>query len=274
MNKNIQVFLSINQNNTPHSNYLDWCEGNFFNLHKVTKMYEYSATNFHEGKRSNNFAIGVSSIILDFDDGLTLNSAKKLFEEYIALIITTKSHLKNKNGLVSDRFRVILPLNYSIIDTNYYMSIMAKIVRFFKSDKACTDAARYYYPNKDQITYYSKGTKFFNPSRFDDFSKREKEIIYRKDIQLNKSSQKYESEIYRVDLNKFRNNQITYYLNGDKRIDTLSSVVENINEDVQCHCFMNPKHEDKNPSCRIYQNEKNTYIKCFACNFDGIIYKE
>ena len=48
-------------------------------------------------------------LILDIDDGLSLNEAKELFKEFKYLIATTKSHQIEKKGLKCDRFRVILP---------------------------------------------------------------------------------------------------------------------------------------------------------------------
>jgi len=47
-------------------------------------------------------------LILDIDDGLTITEAKEIFKSYKYLIATTKSHQKDKKGLVCDRFRIIL----------------------------------------------------------------------------------------------------------------------------------------------------------------------
>lgn len=264
--------LSINEDNTPHSNNMKWSTGNWLNLYKVTKNFEYSSTNFRTNKRSNQFAIGVSSIILDFDENVSLDEAKNIFSEFHSLIVTTKSHKKKKQGIVCDRFRVILPLNYSIIDMSYYMNLMKIIVRHFKADLACTDAARYYSPNAYQKTYYSQGNKFFDVRKFEKNYRAEQTMPYSSSINakicLNKTQ--------KIDLSKLLKHQITYYQYGRKTIDTLNDILNNENhlEYIKCHCFLNPSHEDNNPSCVIYLNHKNIFIKCFACDLEHLIEKE
>lgn len=272
MSEYIHMTISINQNNTLHSNKLQWSEGNWFDLYKVTKLYEYSATNFVNGKRNNKFAKGISTIILDFDEDVSLDEAINIFREHVSLIVTTKSHQKDKHGLVCDRFRVILPLQYSIIDIEYYMQLMQTIVRYYKSDKACTDAARYYSPNPNQKTYYSSGTKYFDISKFEEMIEK-KEDVFDDTPSFNTYPEKYRSINLekKIDLTSFMNEQIIYYQNGLKSINTLTQIIKSKHKlsQLKCHCFLNPRHEDKNPSCVLYLNDKNIYAKCFSCNLDA-----
>src|SRR5690606_11197139 len=48
------------------------------------------------------------AIALDFDKEYTLKQAKEDFSKFQCIIATTKSHRKEKNGEVHDRFRVIV----------------------------------------------------------------------------------------------------------------------------------------------------------------------
>lgn len=48
-------------------------------------------------------------LILDVDDGLTIQEAMSKFKDFTYLIATTKSHQVDKKGLKCDRFRIILP---------------------------------------------------------------------------------------------------------------------------------------------------------------------
>lgn len=47
-------------------------------------------------------------LILDIDDSLSIEEAKSIFKPYKYFLYTTKSHQKEKKGVVCDRFRVIL----------------------------------------------------------------------------------------------------------------------------------------------------------------------
>ena len=59
-------------------------------------------------------------LILDVDDGLTINEAKKIFRKCKYLIATTKSHQMDKKGLKCDRFRIILPAVNIPIGDEYF----------------------------------------------------------------------------------------------------------------------------------------------------------
>lgn len=265
------IEISINENETPHSIFTKWSLGKWTDLYKVTKKFEYSSINFTNGKRDEKSAKGISSIILDFDENFSLAEAISTFSKYISLIVTTKSHQKDKHGLICDRFRVILPLPYSIINIEYYKKLMYEIVRFYNSDKACTDAARYYSPNENQEVYYSKSINYFELSRFEKIFEEKKISVLSSDNQ-----QKPNKLITTNDeLVSLFNQKVIYYINGNKTVNTLDEIISNRFNRIKlkCHCFINSSHEDINPSCAIYINETNIYIKCFACNIKKIIIK-
>lgn len=83
----------------------------FNQLHRMisSDYRQYSPFRFIGGKkisdRWNNSEQNL--LILDIDDGLTIDEAKNMFMRYKYLIATTKSHQKEKKGKVCDRFRVI-----------------------------------------------------------------------------------------------------------------------------------------------------------------------
>ena len=84
----------------------------FKKLHDILKSdyRQYSPFEFIGGiKKSENWNNDSQNLlILDVDDGLTIQEAKETFKEYKYLIATTKSHQVDKKGLKCDRFRVIL----------------------------------------------------------------------------------------------------------------------------------------------------------------------
>lgn len=86
----------------------------FSNLYKICSIsnIQYSPYMFvNDGLRHNrNWNNDKQNLLIfDIDDGMSIDEAKYKFRKFTYLIVTTKSHQKNKKGKVCDRFRVILP---------------------------------------------------------------------------------------------------------------------------------------------------------------------
>lgn len=270
------INISVNDTNYSHAESMAWSSGKWNDLHKVTEKYEYSAIYFVDEKRHKASAKGASTIILDFDDGMSLKEAYMLFAEYRALIVTTKSHQKDKHGLTCDRFRVIFPLVYSIIDMNYYEELMREIISFYKSDRACSDSARYYSPNNDQIVHYTKGHQMFDAIAFADKSSQSRDVP--SEGKANKTyvvkSNETQNGIKRIGLKTLMTTKVYYYTNKGKQSAELSVLCNTLSvseKTISCHCFLNEEHEDNNPSCFIRRYEKGLYAKCMSCLTDGFI---
>lgn len=269
------VSLSVNTTNEAHANRLTWAKGEWYELYRVTMAHEYSAANFKGGKRNNSSAKGVSIVILDFDEGLSLKQGIELFSSCKSLTVTTKSHQVDKHGIVTDRFRVILPLDRSITDMTYYCKLMKIITRYFNSDIACSDPARYYSPNPKQLVHYSSSEAYFDIEKFDSMIEENIETIHSSKVTHKKIVRSVTST--RVELSDFLGDTINYYINSIKNSDTLENFIKKIkvsNKATSCHCFLNKQHRDNNPSCFIYKNHNSIYAKCVACGFDGILYEE
>ncbi|RLA82647.1 MAG: hypothetical protein DRG78_06575 [Epsilonproteobacteria bacterium] len=271
------IDLSINITNSPHASSMVWASGEWNNTHKITKSFEYSAGYSPTGNRNNKSVKGVEAVILDFDDGIFFEEGIEVFNQYRSLCITTKSHQKNKNGLISDRFRVILPLDICIIDMKYYTRLMKVITRYYKSDIACTDSARYYSPSSNQLVHYSKSSNHFDIEKFDkliNYSEAKAQIHIKHPLS-NEQLKKKATSSQQIDLTAVLNVNVNYYEYGVHKNDTLNYIIdskETSNMAIKCRCFLNDKHEDKNPSCFIYINETTVYAKCMSCNRDGILY--
>jgi len=62
------------------------------------------------GHRAEKYIIqGQNMIAFDIDEGMDLDVAFNAIEEYQYILYTTKRHRKDKNGLVCDRYRIVLP---------------------------------------------------------------------------------------------------------------------------------------------------------------------
>lgn len=112
-----------------------------------------------DGVRKGSGFLSSNICALDFDDGeMTLGQAVKSFCDMKHIIATTKSHQLSKNGGPPvDRFRVVLFWECKITDKDTYLHNMRKVFDKFPCDKACKDAARFFYPCKDIISVETEG---------------------------------------------------------------------------------------------------------------------
>jgi hypothetical protein len=125
----------------------------------------YAPIEFKGGKRNNESTAPLSNIIvLDVDDGMSMDYAKELFAEHYAIIAPTRNHGKEKGGVINDRFRVILLADKYITTTpEIYKEFMQNIARYYsvKIDDKCFDKAHIYYSNPtDEVWFGSCEKKF------------------------------------------------------------------------------------------------------------------
>lgn len=126
----------------------------------------YSPTQFNEHKRkSANFMGFADFLVLDFDEGWDIYH-ENLFNKYIGYKVPTKSHMKEKNGIICERYRVLLLLDTPIM-LNYqeYKRLYKHIMRDLNlnSDSSCVDACRFYYSAQQDVKncIQLQGTKCF-----------------------------------------------------------------------------------------------------------------
>lgn len=141
----------------------------------------YSANSFKDGYRCAKNSLNAWNILIfDFDNDddqniLKAKDALLLLSDYYALVITTKSHNKEKSGKSArERYRVIMPLQNILKPVNTdYQSIMLKIAQSLKITDfidlpALQDKARFYFSSpKTSVYKYSSGEKFVNWEQFD-----------------------------------------------------------------------------------------------------------
>ncbi|CAB4200239.1 AAA domain containing protein [uncultured Caudovirales phage] len=133
---------------------------NLEELAKLATQKDYSLGVFEKGHRKADSFLKTEAIALDIDDGMTLDQAKKEFADYAHIILPTKSHRKEKNGKVADRFRVILPLEKPITDADtYYATWQALKDRYPAIDPACKDPSRMWYKSERVESLKAQGKK-------------------------------------------------------------------------------------------------------------------
>lgn len=119
---------------------------------------------FSERKRLLKNLSRIDLLVLDVDDGCTLDQAKEKFKEFKHIIATSKSHQKEKNGVICDRFRVVLFLSEPVATDDYFKATWSRASRLFPFiDPACKDSSRFFYPSPG-ITSINRTGRVFDIS--------------------------------------------------------------------------------------------------------------
>lgn len=81
-------------------------------------------------------------IILDIDDGISIHKIQSMFKKYTYIIGTTKSHMKDKKGIVCERFRMIIPcINIPTDDDVYFRTL--ELIAPFNDEQTLTKTASF-----------------------------------------------------------------------------------------------------------------------------------
>lgn len=138
--------------------------------------HNYSTGVFKDNRRNKANFLKAECIALDVDnddpeDNYTIQGAKDLFKDYRHVIMPSKSHQKEKNGRVADRFRVILFLETAITDAKDFTATWVELLNYYPAaDRACKDASRFYYPSPKAFSVVDTGkswpvTRYVEPER-------------------------------------------------------------------------------------------------------------
>jgi hypothetical protein len=127
-------------------------------LERAITKHCWSPILLRGGNRLEKNFLGSYICALDFDAPYTpLACAIEEFKDFSHIIATTKSHQKPKNGVVCDRYRVVLWWERLITDLAEYKYNLAKQIDNYYSDKACSDGARFFFPCVDIISSNGNG---------------------------------------------------------------------------------------------------------------------
>lgn len=111
----------------------------FSDLHQLMCADGYHWANHHfkkEHRAEENVIAGFNAIVLDVDEGTSLDLAHELLKDYTFLSHTTKRHQTEGHG---DRYRIILPINYTLeLDNEEYKEFMRGVFAWlpFKTDES------------------------------------------------------------------------------------------------------------------------------------------
>ena len=115
----------------------------FDQLHKLTQAdgFHWVAHHLKEGHRTEeNCVEGCNMLVFDVDGTIPMSAAKQLLKDYTYLMYTTKRHTPDVN-----RFRIIMPLNYTLqLDAKDYKEFIKNVFEWlpFQVDEQTGQRAR------------------------------------------------------------------------------------------------------------------------------------
>ena len=128
---------------------------------KKEKVQSFVLAHFDGTRSKNNIIREYSIVAFDIDDGTTLKDAFRIFSDFTYVIYTTKSHQKEKNGEICDRFRIVLPTKYIFNCSNdQYKSMMenlADAVGLTIYDTSTLQPYRLWFTNENGNRYINEG---------------------------------------------------------------------------------------------------------------------
>src|SRR5690606_36016887 len=126
----------------------------------------YSVRHFKYNRRKSKNAQKTNLVILDIDEPQIkypdLNSRKEKLQTFNHIVSTTKSHQKEKNGVICDRYRTIFICNEFIKDARLYKRQVLDTAEYFglKCDERCVDLGRFFFKSREIVSHNFSGISF------------------------------------------------------------------------------------------------------------------
>ena len=228
----------------------------FEQLHRmVSSDYrQYSPFFFKDGtKKSENWNNENQNIlILDIDDGLTIDKAKEIFKGFKYFICTTKSHQKEKKGLVCDIFRIILPIINNPIGDDYF-SYMRNLEKMFSFIDVQVNTKTGAFLGFAKCEYWYNNGDLFDMDILRPVSIKKVEKIINKQMPFNEADIALES------------------IKSSLTRETVAEIVNSLGFEVDRNFKFKYRQDERTPSASI-NNGTNPLIKDFGSDISGDIF--
>ena len=215
---------------------------------------QYSPFFFKDGtKKSENWNNENQNIlILDIDDGLTIDKAKEIFKGFKYFICTTKSHQKEKKGLVCDRFRIILPIINNPIGDDYF-SYMRNLEKMFSFIDVQVNTKTGAFLGFAKCEYWYNNGDLFDMDILRPVSIKKVEKIINKQMPFNEADIALES------------------IKSSLTRETVAEIVNSLGFEVDRNFKFKYRQDERTPSASI-NNGTNPLIKDFGSDISGDIF--
>lgn len=199
-------------------------------------------------------------LIFDIDSDMSIDEARKKFGKYKHLITTTKNHQVDKNGVVCDRFRVILPATNIPAGDKYFdmLDVMVSQVTAIDKQPNCKSGA--FLGNSKAINSYNDGEVY-------DCTEAVKVAEYKR---LNEKKIKDKNFDRYIGSNNTRNNDWTFNIADIKKQingDIVADIVRSLGYEVFNNKFS--IRDERTPSTTIFRDGG---INDFGSDFKGDVF--
>lgn len=231
-NKGKRMFLSICKDENPNA-LSKWEQveiKNYNDIIKAITTYPYSVAVYKSGYRNSDNVESFNNVLIyDIDNDinkpyLSIEQAKDLLNEnnINGLIINSKSHNIEKNGHKAERFRIIIPLQNHLQNTDkeIYRETQKIIsdklgLNKYADTKALNDKARFYYktPLNNILEYHIiKNNDYLNITEYE--NQAINKINYLRELrQTTDNLRTNETKINDTLLSKYKNQDLKNYVN-------------------------------------------------------------
>ena len=199
-------------------------------------------------------------IILDIDEGLTIEEAKEKFGRYRYLLYTTKSHRKEKHGVIADRFRIILPAVNIPRGDDYWPMVKEIELAYPFIDKGVNNKTGAFLCHLDCEIIINDG-ELFDCKPFVDAAARKEER--RRTLERDVATARKRPTARRSD---FKDDIDTERIKERLTRETVESILRSVGYEVKGHKFK--LRNERTPSASI---SEKCYIKDFGSDWGGDI---
>lgn len=203
----------------------------FERLHELTQTQGMHWCNhfLKQGHRAEeNVLAGFNMIVIDVDEGISLDTAHALMKDYKFLTYTTKRHTEEVN-----RFRLIIPINYVLkLDSEEYKEFMNNVMGWlpFKTDESANQRAKKWETFDGGSYHYNFDGEIMDALKF--IPKTSKNEQYKQDFRKVESLDNLERWFAQRIASGNRNNQMLKYALA--LVDTGMSLID---VSKQVHAF-------------------------------------
>lgn len=151
--------ISLIENNNDLGAVTDTVETDFEGLKEIITSRSWAGASFNADRRTKSEFRSIDLMVLDIDDGMSLDEARFAFMQYRHIIALSKSHQKEKDGKPAvDRFRVVLFLSQPITDNAVYEATWYWCKKQWPAiDDACKDSSRFWFASPEVVQADSDG---------------------------------------------------------------------------------------------------------------------
>ena len=140
--------------------------GDLAELSKLVTQHDWSGNVYKDNYRNVKNFIATKIMALDIDNQdasniYTMEDAKNAYQKYAHVILPTRSHMKDKNGVVAPRFRIIFELTELITNVqDYKATYLSLLATCPAADSQTVDAGRFWYASTG-VFHINSGEKWF-----------------------------------------------------------------------------------------------------------------